>query len=207
MTIKRNHPLEWNEVSFTRKCLLLLITASIGVVHPANASAKTKGVVHPANSSVKTKGVVPSAKVNSAKHPLQKSLTVSEWFTRYDQIRRDAEMTMGDKWQALSLLEKKPNKKNSELATHMLKKYTSALSQIKELGATPETKELQTGYVEYFTKARQLFANYVTAQKVVPFTNQSMGPAKKELEELDKRNKKLDDELRKKYIIDKHKHS
>jgi len=182
-------------VPLTQKCLLLLVTTLVCIFLPPDSSARSKSV-----SS--------TAKADTAKHPLrQKSMTVSEWFVRYDQIRRDAEMTLGDKWQALSLLDKKPDKKNAALASHMLKKYTSALSQVKELGSTPETKELQSGYVEYFNKARELFANYVAAQKEVPFTNQSMGPAKKELEELDKRNKKLDDELRKKYIIAKHKHS
>ena len=89
----------------------------------------------------------------------------------------------------------------------MIEKYSTAITGMKKLQSTPETRELQQGYIEYFSKACQLFADYVDAQKVVPFTNKTFIPTKKKLEELDKRNKKLDDELKKKFAISKHKHS
>jgi len=186
---------EAKAVPLTQSCLLLIFSTLFWLLNSTNSSAKSVTVAS-------------RAKVASAKHQLrQKSITVPEWFARYDQIRRDAEMSIGDKWQSLSLLEKKPDQKNAALASRMLKKYATALSQIKELGSPPETQQLQTGYIEYFTTARQLFANYVAAQKEVPFTNQSLAPSKKKLEELDKKNKMLDDQLRKKYLIGKHKHS
>jgi len=141
----------------------------------------------------------------SKKH--ERNVPVAEWFRKYDQVRRDAEMTMGDKFQSLLLAATKPEKKNAALASRMIAKYSTALSKMKELQSIPETKELQDGYIKYFGTAHQLFADYLAEQKKVPFTNQSLVPTKKKLEELDKTNKRLDDELRKKYGIFKHKHS
>jgi hypothetical protein len=185
-------------VLLNRYCLHLLVGFSICLLSTVNT----------ANSSAKRTSNESATKVDSTEHPQrQRVLTVSDWFGRYDQIRRDAEMTMGDKWQWFFLLDKRPNKKNAALGTRMLKKYTIALSQMNELGSTPETKELQMRYIEYFITARQLFSNYVAAQKEVPFTNQALAPSRKKLEELDKKNKQLDEELRKKYMIAKHKHS
>jgi hypothetical protein len=136
-----------------------------------------------------------------------RSTQVIKWFKKYDQIRRDAEMTWGDKWQSRLLAAAKPETRNAALASRMIKKYTTALSAMKELPPLAETRELQEGYIQYFSMARQLFADYLAAQKVVPFTNQSLFPTKKKLEELDKTNKKLDSTLRKQYAITKHKHS
>jgi hypothetical protein len=135
------------------------------------------------------------------------SLTVTDWFAAYDQIRRDAEMTMGDKMQARSLSANKPSKKNSALASRMLKKYTIALSAMNDLQTLPETKALHEGYTEYFSQARELFSDFLDEQERVPFSNQGLIAAKKKLEELDAKNKALDKELRQKYDIPKHKHS
>jgi hypothetical protein len=137
----------------------------------------------------------------------ERSVLVAKWFSRYDQIRRNAEMTMGDKLQSLFLLAKNPEQKNAALASRMIEKYTTSLFEMKELESIPETSELQDGYIQYFSAARQLFSDYLDAQKEVPFTNQSLFPSRKKLEELDKTNKRLDDVLRKKYIIAKHRHS
>lgn len=146
--------------------------------------------------------------VGLAKHHLHSpSISVTEWFARYDQIRRDAEMTTGDKLQSLLLSAKKPEIKNAALASRMLKKYTTALSGMKSLRSTLETRELQQGYIKYFSTACQLFSDYLAAQKEVPFTNQSLVPTKRKLEDLDKTNKKLDAALRNQYLIPNHIHS
>lgn len=139
--------------------------------------------------------------------PRERCVMVREWFSKYDQIRRDAEMTTGDKLQSLLLAAKKPEEENAALATRMLEKYTTAISGMKELESLPETRELHEGYIEYFSMARQLFADYLDAQKAIPFTNQSLIPTKKKLEVLEKTNRQLDRELRKKYTIVRHRHS
>jgi hypothetical protein len=160
-----------------------------------------------AEAPAKRADVAPGATVRSTKRePHQRSASVTKWFSKYDQIRRDAEMTLGDKLQSLLLAAAKPDKKNAALASRMIEKYTTAVSEMNKLQSVPETRRLQVGYIEYFSTARQLFGDYLHAQKVVPFTNRSLIPTKKKLEQLDKTNKKLDDELRKQYIITRHKH-
>jgi hypothetical protein len=131
---------------------------------------------------------------------------VKDWFAKYDQIRRDAEMTTGDKMQAMRLNADKPNKKNAELASKMLAKYTASHSAMKELPPIPETSELHERYTEYFCRARQLFSDFVDAQAKVPYPSESLSAARKELEVFDKSNKILDKDLRTKYSISKHKH-
>jgi|GEM_PF-1468506 hypothetical protein len=175
----------------TATCILTYLTC------PTNASAKAR--------------VTNNVSANTAasdSSPEEKRLrSVEEWFNRYDQIRRDAEMTMGDKLQSLLLAAKKPEKKNAALASRMIAKYTTSLSELEKLESIPETRELQQGYIEYFRTARQLFSDYLDAQKAVPFTNQSLRPTKKRLEELDKKIKKIDANLRKQYRVTKHRHS
>ncbi len=142
----------------------------------------------------------------SQKGQRQENAAVTAWFKEYDQTRRNAEMTRKDKYQALYLGMNKPDKNNAALASKMMGKYTTAVAAMKQLQSTPETHALQEGYTEYFSSARQLFADYLEAQIAVPFTNKALIPAKKKLEVLDKANKRLDAQLRKKYKIPKHKH-
>ena len=138
-----------------------------------------------------------STEVNSA---------VRDWFAIYDQIRRDAEMTTGEKLQAMHLNADKPQKKNAELASKMLAKYTTALSAMKQLSPIAETRELQERYTEYFSKASQLFSDFVDAQTKDPYPTESLAASRKELEAFDKANKILDKDLRLKYSISKHRH-
>lgn len=115
-------------------------------------------------------------------------------------------MTLRDKLQSILLAATKPEKKNAALASRMIEKYATAVSEMNKLPSVAETRELQAGYITYFSTARQLFSDYREAQKVVPFKTQSFTPIRKQLEELDQQNKKLDAELRKQYRIGKHKH-
>lgn len=107
----------------------------------------------------------------------------------------------------LFLGEHKADKNNAALAERMIKKYTVATSEIKQLRPTPETRELQRGYTEYFSSARLLFTDFLKAERTVPFSIKQLTPAKNRLETLDKNNKRIDAELRKKFGIPKHKHS
>ncbi|MBX9691264.1 MAG: hypothetical protein K2Z81_02700 [Cyanobacteria bacterium] len=159
-------------------------------------------------ASVPAQGILQelNAKLCSNGH-FSNQRTIRDWFSQYDQIRRDAEMTTGDKWQSLHLNAKKPKPSNAALASRMMAKYETSLTDMKKLKSTGETRQLQDGYIEYFTTARQLFSDYLTAQEALPFTNQALIPTKKKLQELDRKNRRLDDDLRKKYKIARHKHS
>lgn len=132
---------------------------------------------------------------------------VTEWFKKYDQIRRDAEETSQERYQTLFLGENKPDEKNAALAKDMVGKYTRAAAAMKQLPQVPETRELHKGYLSYFTSARQLFAEFLKAQKIVPYTIKHLVPSKNNLSNLDKANKKLDADLREIFGIPKHKHS
>ncbi len=144
--------------------------------------------------------------------PQASNFGVHEWFEMYDQIRRDAEMTLGEKLHARSALQKRVNSeketenKSDAVTARIIAKYTAAVSALQKLQVVQETSELQDGYTEYFTKMHQLFVDNSGAESTSA-TKQSLALEVKQLQELDKKNKKLDDELRKKYGIPKHKHS
>ncbi len=132
--------------------------------------------------------------------------SVTEWFKEYDEIRRSAESTKSEKFQAMSFGKNEPNKENTELATRMLEKYSAAANAMKQLQPTPETKELQEGYTQYFSAGRQLFADFLEAQKVVPFRKTALLADKKKMQNVDKINKRIDAKLRRQFKIPKHEH-
>lgn len=161
----------------------------------------------PLKASTQNDSAGAAAEGSSQKQQASESnLAVKDWFAKYDQIRRDAEMTFGEKLQAMRLNAYKPQMKNAELASKMLARYTNALSAMKQLSPIPETLELQERYTEYFSKASQLFSDFVDAQTKEPYPSESLAAERKELEIFDKSNKVLDKELRTKYSISKHKH-
>lgn len=129
---------------------------------------------------------------------------IKKWFSRYDDIRRESEMSFTEKLQSLLLFAKLPDKRNSELAKRMTERYKTSLKHLKELEVPPETQKLHDGYIEYFSRALKLSDYYEAAER-----DKMLKPIKelkKELEELDDQNKQLDETLRKKYQIPKHKH-
>lgn len=132
---------------------------------------------------------------------------VVEWFKKYDEIRRDAEMSLADKFQAMLLATGSPGKRNVTVASHMAVKYSVALAEIKRLEPIPETKELQEGYTEYFSRAYKLLQDELNGQELKPLNDKNFLEVKHQLERLDGKNKKLDDQLRKEYGIPKHRHS
>jgi hypothetical protein len=136
----------------------------------------------------------------------QRVASVTKWFCKYDRIRRDAEMPLSDKLLFCLLTAARSEKRSSGLAARMIERYTAALSALKELKPIPETKDLQDGYVLYFSTARQLFTDYLDAQKQGTITDQSVISEKKKLEEIDKANKKLDATLRTEYEISRYRH-
>jgi hypothetical protein len=139
-------------------------------------------------------------------------LSIREWFENYDQIRRSAEMTLFEKLQTRFALERggdsqtRSGKSNRALAKRMLSKYTKAIADMKKLQAPPETKELHDGYIRYFTDMQQLFV-----QSFAPESDsdrrQFLLSQRRTLEELDRNNKKLDEELRRQNGIPRHRHS
>lgn len=143
--------------------------------------------------------------VYELKHSRKKQ--VVEWFKEYDQIRRDAEMSLADKFQAMLLTTGSPGKRNVALSTRMAEKYRTALAEIRRMESLPETRELQEGYTEYFSKAYALLQEHLDGQDPGALNNKNFIQMKEQLESLDSKNKKMDDDLRKEYGIPKHRHS
>jgi hypothetical protein len=97
---------------------------------------------------------------------------VLKWFTQYDNIRRNAQMTPSERSQADGLLSKgmsilTPGQDKvaaRALLTRLVDKYTRARAAMKQLPMIPETQKLHRGYYQYFTTAHDLFASYLTVQ-------------------------------------------
>jgi len=99
-------------------------------------------------------------------------LDVPQWFNRYDQIRREAQMTPDERKQASTLLSGgvKPWRPENEkqaakrLLTKLTAQYRKATMAMKALPMLPQTQKLHRGYYQYFSTAGDLFADYLTVQ-------------------------------------------
>ena len=157
-----------------------------------------------------------SDKVNTpGKLSADQKEAVVEWFKKYDQIRRDAELTLAEKFQTMSFLDKNLDgktalrKRDQELVARMNAKYAKADEAMKNLQPVSEVKELQEGYSNYFRQVHHVFTRYVKDSTGCDANtpHSTVQEQRSALEELDSKNKKLDAQLRSKYGIAKHKHS
>ncbi len=135
---------------------------------------------------------------------------VVAWFTKYDQVRRDAQMTRSEKADAVRLWASsyvQTTERDDEVArailTRMVVRYERAAKQLAALPQIPETQVLHKGYLEYFRRAHANFRGYVdTLDKQSPraaFAQMDLG--RQPLAVFDAGNKSLDRQLRTKYNI------
>lgn len=139
-----------------------------------------------------------------------------EWFKKYDQIRRKAQLNPRARAEADALLSKglaiivpgDDKKATQKLLRDLVTRYNVAAESLKLLPLYPETEKLHRGYYQYFSQARALFADYIAVQNniLVPDANgnplaKSLMPRKLQLENLDRSNKAMDDFLRKRFGI------
>jgi hypothetical protein len=140
---------------------------------------------------------------------------VINWFKKYDQIRRDAELNMLEKFQTMSFLDKNLDqaavlrKRDKELVERMSARYATADEAMRNLPSVAATKELQDGYTDYFGQVHKIFTQYLKNPGAgeSPYSPSTMRERRSALEELDFNNKKLDSELRQKFGIARHRHS
>jgi hypothetical protein len=141
---------------------------------------------------------------------------IRQWFDRYDNIRRQAQMNPADRKRADEVMSKGlaviiPGDDKTAAQAFMRKliqKDGAGAEQLKQLPLYPETENLHRGYYRYFTQAAKLFDDYITVQNNV-FASDANGqplaaglPARKAaLEELDNSNKALDAQLRQRFNI------
>jgi hypothetical protein len=140
---------------------------------------------------------------------------VHAWFKQYDGVRRDAEMSVPEKFQVHSLFgklgdEKKlGSEKSEELAKRMMDRYAEAAKKIHDLPELAATAELQKGYEEFFTRSSHLFNDYLSTNKKgneKTVTKEEVQAKKEELTAFDKKIKAIDAGLRSKYGVRAHRH-
>jgi hypothetical protein len=145
----------------------------------------------------------------------EKKEAVVDWFKKYDQIRRDAELNLMEKFQTMSFLDKNVEhtavlrRRDKDLVERMSSKYAKADEAMRNLPSMTATRELQDGYIDYFSQVHKIFTQYLKSPAAgePPCSPSTMRERRSALEELDFKNKKLDTELRQEFGIAKHKHS
>lgn len=166
-------------------------------------------------SCVAVCSLVPSAHSEPSKSSADVAVSnpaVTEWFAKYDQIRSDAEMATGEKLKYGTAMKKalKSDAKLSPAAAEFLKrmaaKYAAASTALGALTPPPETRDLQEGYIKYFRDMEKTFTDGSNEETGAAKTD-ARSANKERIEALNNANKKLDENLRKKFGIPKHKHS
>ena len=142
---------------------------------------------------------------------------IKDWFNKYDNVRRQAQMNPAERANADAMLAKGlaivmpgPDKLQSqELFQNLESKNSQAAEELKGLPLYPETDKLHRGYYQYFQDTSSLFADYLQVQNNIMAPDPSTGKPlmgqlllrKKALEDLDVANKELDAGLRNKFKI------
>jgi hypothetical protein len=150
-------------------------------------------------------------------HAPQQGAPVAQWFAKYDQIRRQAQMSPQERQQADYFLSKitaifVPGQEKLEaknLLTRMVSRYRQASIAIKQLPVLKETAQLQKGFYQYFVTAGNLFIDYLKVQENLLATDAQTGQPiaaqlmqrKQGLEELNMSIQSLDEQSRARFGI------
>lgn len=178
------------------------------------------GTPYPTNAAPNgmATGMMPRPAMNPAMRPgAQQPLNIGQWFTRYDQIRFDAQMSPIERQQADSLMSRGfsvlvpgENKiATKQLLTTMVQRYQRACAQMRDLPIIPQTQQLQTSYFNYFNTAGNLFADYLRVQDNLFQTDANTGTPlaagllqrKQNLEMLEAQCKQIDGQARAQFGI------
>lgn len=141
---------------------------------------------------------------------------VAAWFSKYDAIRRAAQMNPQERQRAdnlmskgLSIIVPGPEKATtSQLLVKLVNKNKAAADQMKMLPLYKETEQLHRGYYQYFSTAQGLFADYLKVQNDIMARDMNGGMIagglmnrKQSLAALDENNKAIDAQLRQQFGI------
>jgi hypothetical protein len=191
----------------------LIITEHAMVLPPAPAALPPRAAPYvsvPANSAVPqrrtTSGQAPAPRLA---HLPQKQ-RVQQWFTHFDRIRREAQMSPAEKATAIrlwatSFVTTGPQDTSDaeQLLSSMVLRYEKAATELERLDRIPETRTLQQGYLTFFRKAHGNFKQYVTVlnKQSTRHAIDQMQQGRKQLAVIDVRNKNLDRKIRRQYGI------
>jgi hypothetical protein len=90
------------------------------------------------------------------------------WFSSYDDIRHQAQMTPEEKKAMHKLMSEGENADASQksqarvILNRMIERYSTAIGRMQNLPAVPETAQLQTAYLNYFKTGRDFFSKYLS---------------------------------------------
>jgi hypothetical protein len=182
-------------------CLVIVLSLSIGAIPQAQAQ----------------NGSVPKTGAHAT--PIAQ---IKDWFTRYDAIRRQAQMNPQERARADAMLAKglsmfmpgQDKQDSAALFQTLQSKNAQADTELKNLPLYPETEQLHRGYHQYFQDTSNLFGDYLRVQNNLMTTDPATGKPlmgellnrKKYLEDLDANNKNLDAELRSRFKIPAYKY-
>lgn len=141
---------------------------------------------------------------------------IAVWFSKYDAIRRAAQMNPQERQRADNLMSKGlsivvpgPEKAiTSQLLQKLVNKNRIAADQMKNLPLYKETEQLHRGYYQYFSTAQGLFNDYLRVQTDIMARDANgamiatgLMNRKMALANLDESNKQLDAQLRQQFNI------
>lgn len=162
-------------------------------------------------TSTRTQSMVVSPPIKEPNYnQLPKKQRVVKWFTEYDDIRRDAQMSGPEKASAIkmwatSFVSAGPAETAdaNALLTRMVSRYDHAQQRLAALPEIPETRALQHGYLAFFRQAKTNFQRYLDTLNTgsLQATVEQMQVGRQQLAEIDVRNKSLDRKLRERYHI------
>lgn len=139
------------------------------------------------------------------------SQQLRQWFSTYDTVRKQAQMSPTEKdradnllSQGLSVFVPGPNKMQAQkLLTGLVDKYQVAINRMKAMPLYPETEKLHRGYYQYFSDAKTLFSDYLRVQDNLMVKDEhgkgimpQLMARKANLESLEMQIKQLDSQLR-----------
>lgn len=192
--------MKFGKVSLVLVCGILASVPMVGAQYQEMAS--------PGGGNMTSMGNLSAPAGGTATNPAQ----IKQWFSRYDIVRKQAQMSPSEKEQADNLLSQGlsvfvpgPNKTQAQkLLTGLVSKYQIAINQMKAMPLYPETSQLHRGYYQYFTDARALFSDYLRVQDNLMVKDERTGKSimpqllarKANLESLEQQVKQLDGELR-----------
>jgi hypothetical protein len=152
-----------------------------------------------------------AASPSSSGHTCSTDDDIKKWFARYDVVRRESKSTLKEKFQARRLLGIFLNplgfeiEDSRDIIGKVIARYGKAADDLEKIPQLPETEELQTGFIQFFREAKQLFLDMLEVENL-PYDKRQMawralGDRKRKLDELDRKNKTLDGWLRSKFYI------
>lgn len=157
--------------SLSLSLLVVALTAlAQSTILPAAAQNYSQGQMASGQMSPMAQGQMMPGQMSG--QPATSPAAIRDWFNKYDMVRRQAQMSPAERNNADELLSHGlqvfvPGEEKilaQKLLKNLVLKYDTACTQLKSLPFFPETSGLHRQYFQYFSDARNLFADYLRVQ-------------------------------------------